>query len=116
MEWISVKDELPNENGKYLPLEMMKYKPCCNSVCLLNRCEVRDNGGCYCVCRLIDYMKSWEDIVNGDLICPFLYFSDKKMQKDYYERNKAECDKYKADAPKILEDCREELKKYEIKQ
>lgn len=31
-----------------------KYKPCCGRRCLLSKCATRDQGGCYCLCRLKD--------------------------------------------------------------
>lgn len=43
----------------------MKYKSCCTSRCLLGTCETRDNGGCYCVCRLKDHEKTQLSLIEG---------------------------------------------------
>lgn len=43
----------------------MKYKPCCDLRCLLSKCETRDCGGCYCVCRLKDFEKSCLSLLEG---------------------------------------------------
>jgi len=92
----------------------MKYKPCCGSRCLLGYCETRENGGCYCVCRLIDHIHTLEGLINGDIVSPFIWFGDKKKQEEYYEKNKEECDKYINQSPKLLEKAKEKLKFYEI--
>lgn len=42
---------------------MAKYKACCDSVCMLYNCEVRDNGGCYCACRCVDHMNALKSII-----------------------------------------------------
>lgn len=44
---------------------MKLYTPCCNTVCLLGNCETRENGGCYCVCRLKDAESSCISLLEG---------------------------------------------------
>lgn len=44
----------------------MKYKPCCDSVCLLSYCETREAGGCYCVCRIKDSESSLISELKGE--------------------------------------------------
>lgn len=44
---------------------MDKYKPCCNRRCLVNGCEIKDKGGCYCVCRLKDSENQCLNLLDG---------------------------------------------------
>lgn len=46
----------------------MKYKPCCDRRCLLGTCKIRDNGGCYCLCRYFDHLNTLESGLNGNII------------------------------------------------
>jgi hypothetical protein len=43
----------------------MKYKPCCSKRCLLGRCEIRENGGCYCLCSLKDHENTLLSLLDG---------------------------------------------------
>jgi len=43
----------------------MKYKTCCNKTCLLLSCNIRDNGGCYCACRMNDKIEAVKSIIAG---------------------------------------------------
>ncbi len=45
--------------------EYMKYKNCCDRSCLLSHCETRNNGGCYCVCRLKDAENTCISLLEG---------------------------------------------------
>ncbi len=44
---------------------MKKYKPCCSNRCLLGNCETRDDGGCYCLCRLKDSEHNLMNVLEG---------------------------------------------------
>lgn len=43
----------------------MKYKPCCDTRCLVGGCKTREDGGCYCVCRLKDAESSRLSLLEG---------------------------------------------------
>ncbi len=45
----------------------MKYKKCCDRICLVRGCNIRENGGCYCVCRLHDAIKQQERVISGNV-------------------------------------------------
>lgn len=81
----------------------MKYKPCCGMRCMLGNCETRDSGGCYCTCRLVDYIHHLErDLLNHS---PILYFGKEKEARE----------KYLKQVPKLLEEARARLKEYETR-
>ncbi len=46
-------------------IAIMKYKPCCNTVCMVHGCESREQGACYCCCRLLDHIDNMHQIING---------------------------------------------------
>ena len=92
----------------------MKYKPCCNRRCLLAHCVTREQGGCSCVCHLMDNIHTFEDLINGSRVNPNIFFGDKDLQDSFYEKNKESCNIYINEAPKLLEEAKEKLKKYEL--
>lgn len=44
-------------------LEYVKYKPCCDKRCMLFDCETREDGGCYCLCRLKDFEETLASLI-----------------------------------------------------
>jgi len=99
----------------------MKYKACCERRCLIHKCKIRDQGGCYCVCRLSDAISQIQSVIDGKTIryeMGFVYIPDDdlrqkdidrmtKEQKEYYETYKNSCHKE-------IERLKEKLKEYEI--
>lgn len=45
----------------------MKYKPCCDIRCLVGNCQIREAGGCVCVCRLKGVERYCLSILDGTL-------------------------------------------------
>jgi hypothetical protein len=43
----------------------VKYKPCCGRRCLVHGCKIREAGGCYCVCRLMDSINTFNTVIEG---------------------------------------------------
>jgi len=85
---------------------MDKFKSCCNSVCLLSTCIVRDNGGCYCQCRLKDYISEAERIITDNGI-PGIYYSNREDTKKHLnslnDEELKERDSYIEECKKFLE-------------
>lgn len=82
---------------------MVKYKPCCDIRCLLGGCEIRDNGGCYCACRLDGHIANLKRCIDGKVFHKgSVYIADhesywnglsedkKKEELEYREYCKAE--------------------------
>ena len=92
----------------------MKYKPCCGRKCLNGYCEIRDNGGCYCACRLSDYINTLKKLIDGTQVHANMYFPDPIATQQFYEKNKEECDRHISKAPIELEKALIEFKKYEL--
>lgn len=87
----------------------MKYNPCCNRRCTLANCEIRDTGGCYCVCRINDAINQMKSIIDGtsvDFGQAVVYLPNRKRVPLQNEELKKALIKLKT-----LE---ETLKKYEI--
>jgi hypothetical protein len=93
---------------------MTKYKACCSARCLLSNCKVRDNGGCQCVCRLVDAIHTYESVIEGTSISSgCCYVPDenltKKMLDNMSEKERKKEDFFRTEiAPVILEN----LKRY----
>lgn len=89
---------------------MKKYKSCCGLRCLLEKCEVRDNGGCYCVCILKDYEHSLERVLDRSIgLIPgggFIY----KPEKAYPPLHSFE----RIEIKKKLKNIRKKIKTYEL--
>lgn len=45
--------------------QIVKYKPCCDGRCGVYGCESKDQGACYCCCRLLDNIAAMQDIIDG---------------------------------------------------
>lgn len=66
-----------------------KYKACCNKRCLLASCEIRNNGGCICVCSLQDKINLLKSIIDGYTIfyrSVLIYIPDEDNRKSYISR------------------------------
>lgn len=88
----------------------MKYKSCCGRRCLLGSCETRDVGGCYCVCCLKDLESSLTNIISGSTYRQgngIIYIPGREIPLKGKE---------KEETLKELDEVREKLKKYEIKE
>lgn len=48
-------------------IRQLKYKSCCNIKCALAHCETREQGGCYCVCRLKDQENQLQSLIAGQM-------------------------------------------------
>ncbi len=96
----------------------MKYKPCCKRRCLLGSCEIRESGGCYCVCRLVDNINIMKGVIDGTILdhgC--LFIPDEEKRKEYLNR-KSEEEREKqlyyrnVEAPEILIKLQNSLESY----
>jgi hypothetical protein len=64
---------------------IIKYKSCCDQKCLLGRCNIRDNGGCYCACRLKDLIEHLKSVIDGFTIIHgigSIYIPDEKRREE----------------------------------
>ena len=92
-------------------IEKMKplYKPCCGKRCMVGGCEIRDAGGCYCVCRLKDHESTLLDLLDGSAYaegtCIIHAPCKKALPLNGFEKEHRE---------KQLKSVREKLKTYEI--
>ena len=100
----------------------MKFKPCCNRRCLLANCEVRNEGGCKCLCSLFDQLHSLESVEDGHTFMSagaYIYYpnkedADAKVEKMTDEQKKEHFeffDKLGDFKKNVLE----KIKRYEIK-
>jgi hypothetical protein len=86
--------------------------------CLVNRCEIKDNGGCYCACLLHDYIKNLENVIAGiKLNKGCLYIPDEERRKEWFEslspeRQAEEIKFKKEEAPLLLKEAYESFEKY----
>ena len=102
--------------------DVKKYKPCCGKRCLLGNCKHRESGACYCCCRLLHEINELQSVISGitlyDGRC-FVFFPSKESREENLNKW---CDEDKEknrifreiEAPKLLEEYLEDLKKYEI--
>lgn len=44
---------------------MIKYKPCCDKRCGVSGCKTKEDGGCYCLCRLKDAKSTMLSLLDG---------------------------------------------------
>lgn len=87
----------------------MKYKACCGMRCLVAGCEINENGGCYCACRLSDRISLLEGVIKGKTLhrgC--VYYPSIEARNENYnrlsdERKKEEDDFMTIEAPQLLE-------------
>jgi hypothetical protein len=96
----------------------MKYKPCCGRRCLLANCQTRDNGGCYCVCRIKDNIEILESTIRGEMLEMGSLFIPSVEKREEYKKNMAE-ERREADrkfreeeAPVLLMELKNKLKEY----
>lgn len=98
----------------------MKYKACCDIKCLLAGCEIAENGGCYCACRLNDYISQMQGVIDGHIVeygC--VYFPSKEQREQWYQKLSKEKQELhnifqKIEAPIILKEAQKQFKeKYE---
>lgn len=85
----------------------MKYKACCKARCLSLWCDIRDEGGCDCICKLVDQENSVLAQLDGSRIKEgnsIIYVAGRKAAPGQIE---------KANLLRELEEVRANLKKYE---
>jgi hypothetical protein len=97
----------------------MKFKACCAYQCALGGCETRENGGCYCLCRLFDRLHALENVIEGkQFVLPSggsVYYAEEEDRKRFYQNNKEMVDEFKINkAPKLLEEVKSKIKEYEM--
>lgn len=100
---------------------MKKYKPCCDKICSLGTCKTRDEGGCYCLCRLFDHLGQMKSILNGNTVYVhggFVYFPEKETAKEYLNRipeeKRNEHEQYVKTIPGMIFDIEKRIKNYEV--
>lgn len=98
----------------------MKYKPCCYIRCLVHGCKVKEEGGCYCLCRMFDHISSLESIQKGNIILDgivSIYYPDKEKAKKHFDRLSDEDKKRNLDAissaQENIEKIKEKIKTFE---
>ncbi|CAB4126580.1 hypothetical protein UFOVP80_38 [uncultured Caudovirales phage] len=99
----------------------MKYKPCCDRRCLVAGCEINENGGCYCACRIADALHELQSILKGHTIVSngaMVYIPDPVKRDEFIEKmNDQEKEKYYKyrlfDVPNLIEFYEKKLKEYE---
>jgi hypothetical protein len=99
----------------------MKYKPCCERICMVSGCETQEQGGCYCVCRLLDYLNNFKLTLDGYQIyrnkC-IIYYPDKVMAQEAYknliDNQKIDHDEYVKKIPERIRQLENKIKSYEI--
>jgi hypothetical protein len=104
------------------------YKPCCESTCLLGKCDTREAGGCYCICRLVDRINGLKRCINPgengrDIYYSTgaaIYYPTKELFEQAHKALSPEelqfFDNYRlVVAPKLLEVAEHELETYKIK-
>lgn len=87
----------------------MKYKTCCARRCMVHGCDTKDNGGCYCLCRLKDREHTLLSLLDGT--------SYREKGFIIYEpgRIKTPLGGFEKDnATKDLDEVRKRIKEYEI--
>lgn len=100
----------------------MKYKPCCNKRCMVHGCKTKEQGACYCICRIHDHISSLQSIIEGRTLYDgigFLYIPDAQyIEKIFNSWTKEKQDTSKEfkdiEAPKLIQKYQEKLKEFEI--
>jgi len=98
----------------------MRYKACCDKRCLNSHCEVREAGGCYCICRLVDCIRDLERAVDGELVCcGTVYCPEQKDRDEWFNRQSEEAQKIELNfrinvAPERLKDLKAQLARMTI--
>ena len=100
----------------------MKYKPCCDRRCLVHGCEIREKGGCYCLCRMFDSISSLESVLQGNTILSEggqIYYPDIEKAKEHFYRLSPEQQEYnkeyRENAQDIIQQIKDKIKEYEVK-
>lgn len=100
----------------------MKYKPCCEIRCLVHGCKTREQGACYCICKLHDSISHLESIIEGRTLYDgigFQYIPDDEYRKKIYnswsEEKKQTFTEFRdVEASKLIQKLKDKLKEYEI--
>lgn len=67
----------------------MKYNPCCDKRCLVHGCQIREEGGCYCLCRLMDHLSQIKSASLGHTIYQgggIIFYPDIEEAKSHLDR------------------------------
>jgi hypothetical protein len=99
----------------------MKYKSCCSTRCLVHGCSIRENGGCYCVCRLHDHVNDLKSFLDGRTLFisgGTVYIPDDERRKKSWEhlseKEKEEHLDFMKKVPDMLVQAKQKLKEYEV--
>lgn len=99
----------------------MKYKPCCGRRCMVAKCETKEQGACYCICRMHDSLRNLESIVEGRTLYDGIGMQyipdDAYRQKIFHSWSLEKQDifkKFQKEAPTLIEKYKAKLKEYEI--
>jgi hypothetical protein len=90
--------------------------------CLLGECKIREEGGCYCLCRLFDKLDDCISIQNGKII-PInggsIYCPDpeeiKKRIEQISDQEKVIYQEYLEKLPGMIISLENKIKEYELK-
>ncbi len=100
----------------------MRYKPCCNRKCMVHGCKTKEQGACYCICRMWDSIHNLESIMEGRTLYDgmgFQYIPSNEFREQVYnswsDEKKQVFQEFKNfEAPKLIQKMKEKLKEFEI--
>jgi len=95
-----------------------KFRPHCMTRCLVGDCKYRENGACYCVCRLMDQISVYSD-PSGHFERGSLFLPSPDRAREYYENlseeKKKEHDQWvEVECPEILSRLLDRLKEHVV--
>jgi len=101
----------------------MKYKPCCGKRCMVAGCKTKEQGACYCICRMHDQISHLESIIEGRTIYDGIvmqYIPDnayrQKVLDSWTEVEKETLRLFKLEAPSLILKFKKKLKEFEIEE
>jgi hypothetical protein len=99
----------------------MKYKPCCGKRCMVAGCETKEQGACYCICRMHDQIRDLERIIEGRTLYDGIgmqYIPNDQFRQQVLDSwsdvEKETLRLFKLEAPNLILKFKEKLKEYEI--
>ncbi len=101
---------------------MTQYKPCCERRCLVHGCKTREQGACYCICKMWDSVHHLESIIEGKTLYDGIgmqYIPDDEYRKKVYDswsKEKQETfQEFKnVEAPNLMKKIKNKIKEFEI--
>ena len=101
----------------------MKYKPCCGKRCMVLGCETKEQGACYCICRMHDQISHLESIIEGSTLYDGIgmqYIPDDQFRKKVFDSWSIEKQEtyrdFQKGSPLLIEKFKEKLKEFEIEE